>query len=56
MYMVENFPLYCIYGDLGLPFPSPVDLPNQELNSNLLHCRQICYCLSHLGSPEYSVA
>ena len=52
--MVENFPLYHIYDDLRLPFPSLGDLPNQELNSNLLHCRQIC--LSHQGSPEYSVA
>ena len=25
--------------------------PTQGLNSNLLHCRQILYCLSHQGSP-----
>ena len=25
--------------------------PTQGLNPGLLHCRQICYCLSHLGSP-----
>ena len=26
--------------------------PNQGLNSNLLHCRWILYCLSHQGSPR----
>ena len=26
--------------------------PTQGLNSGLLHCRQIIYCLSHEGSPE----
>ena len=25
----------------------------QELNPGLLHCRQILYCLNHLGSPIY---
>ena len=33
----------------GLPCPPPGDLPN--LNSGLLHYRQILYCLSHQGSP-----
>ena len=36
----------------GLPFPSPGDLPMQELNSCLLHCRQILYHLRHQGSHE----
>ena len=36
----------------GLSFPTPGDLPNQVMNSGLLHCRQILYCLSHQGSPE----
>ena len=31
----------------GLPFPSPEDLP--DLGTE--HCRQMCYCLSHQGSP-----
>ena len=31
----------------GLPFPSPEDLPTQELNPGLLHCRQILYQLSY---------
>ena len=26
--------------------------PTQWLNPDLLHCRQILYCLSHLGSPR----
>ena len=26
-------------------------LPTQELNSGLLHCRQILYCLSYPGNP-----
>ena len=30
-----------------LPFPSPGDLPNQESNPCLLHCRQIPYHLSY---------
>ena len=34
----------------GLPFPSPGDLPDQELNPGLLHCRQILYHLSYEGS------
>ena len=25
----------------------------QELNLGLLHCRQVLYRLSHLGSPKY---
>ena len=35
----------------GLPRPPPGDLPNQELNPGLPHCRQILYHLSHQGSP-----
>ena len=35
----------------GLPFPSPEDLPDQELNPGLLRCRPILYHLSHQGSP-----
>ena len=35
----------------GLPFPSPGDLPDPGLNSGLLHCRWILYCLSHQRSP-----
>ena len=27
--------------------------PAQRLNLDLLHCRQILYCLSHEGSPLY---
>ena len=34
----------------GLPFPSLGDLPTQELNPGLLHCRQILYQLSYEGS------
>ena len=33
--------------------PSPGDLPNQELNPGIPHCRQILYLLSHKGSPIY---
>ena len=33
----------------GLPSPSPDDLSNPGIE---LHCRQILYCLSHLGSPS----
>ena len=36
----------------GQPFPSPRDLPCQESNPGLLHCRRILYCLSHQGSPS----
>ena len=32
--------------------PSPEDLPNQELNQGLLHCRRILYQLSYEGSPQ----
>ena len=35
-----------------LPFPSPEDLPDQEMNPRLLHCRQILYQLSYGGSPN----
>ena len=27
--------------------------PTQELNPDVLHCRQILYCMSHQGSPKY---
>ena len=38
----------------GLPFRSPGDLPDLGIkNLGLLHCRQILYRLSHLGSPIY---
>ena len=30
--------------------------PNQGLNPGLLHCRRILYCLSHQGSPKYSIS
>ena len=32
--------------------PSPADLPDQESNQGLLHCRQILYQLSYQGSPK----
>ena len=35
---------------VGMPFPSPRDLPNQESNSDLLHCRLVLYHLSHQES------
>ena len=35
----------------GLPFSSPGDLPDPGSSLRLLHCRQILYHLSHLGSP-----
>ena len=35
----------------GLPFPSPVDLPDPGIKPGSLHCRQTLYCLSHQGSP-----
>ena len=28
--------------------------PNQVWNPDLLHCRQILYCLSHQGSPKHA--
>ena len=31
----------------GLSFPSPGDLPYQELNPGLLHCRQMIYQLTY---------
>ena len=34
----------------GLPFLSPGDLPDPGIKTGLLHCRQILYYLSHLGS------
>ena len=33
----------------GLPFPSPGDLPDPEIDLGLLNCRQILYPLSHQG-------
>ena len=36
----------------GLPFPSPVDLPNPGLNLGLLDSRIFFYHLSHQGSPK----
>ena len=35
----------------GLPFPSPGHLSDPGIEHDLLHCRQIIYCLSHQGSP-----
>ena len=35
----------------GLPFPSPEDLPTQEPNPCLLHCRQISLPSKLQGSP-----
>ena len=37
----------------GLPFPSPGDLPNPEIES-IPHCRQTLYPLSHQGSPRWT--
>ena len=34
----------------GLPFPSPVDVPDQGINTGLLYYRQILDLLSHWGS------
>ena len=39
----------------GFPFPSP-EVPTQELNPGLLHCRQILYWLSYEGSHELLIA
>ena len=36
---------------LGLPFPSPGDLPDPGIEAGLLHCRQILYLLSYERSP-----
>ena len=36
----------------GLPFPSPGDLPNPEMNPCLPHCRQMLYHLSHQESTH----
>ena len=36
----------------GLPFPSPGDLPDPGIEPDLLHCRQLRYRLSHLGSAS----
>ena len=40
---------------VGCHFPSPGDLPNQELNLGLQYCRQILYYLSHQGSSQKEV-
>ena len=54
-----SLPGSCVHGILQarilelLPFPSPRDLPNQGLNSGLLHCEWILYQLSYLGSPQF---
>ena len=37
----------------GLPFPSLGNLPTQESNPGLSHCRQMLYHLSHQGSPKH---
>ena len=37
---------------VGKPIPSPVDLPNQELNWDLLHCRWILHQMNYQGSPK----
>ena len=39
-------PAYCS----GFSHPPPGIFPTQGLNPDLLHCRQILYCLSHQGS------
>jgi len=36
----------------GLPFSSPGDLPDPEIELGLLHYRQILYSLSYQGSPN----
>ena len=33
----------------GLPFPSPGNLPNPEIDPGLLHCSQIVYWLNYKG-------
>ena len=35
-----------------LPFPSPGDLPDPEIEPGSPHCRQMLYPLSHQGSPS----
>ena len=35
----------------GLPFPSPMDLPNPGIEPRSLHCRQTHCHLSYQGSP-----
>ena len=37
---------------IGLPFPSPGDLPDPGMNPGLLHCGKTLYPLSHQGSPR----
>ena len=36
---------------VGVPFPSPGDLPDLGIKPSLLPCRQILYQLSRQGSP-----
>ena len=36
---------------LGFLFPFPGDLPEPEIEPDLLYRRQVLYCLSHQGSP-----
>ena len=41
----------------GLPFnPSRGDFPNPEIEPHLLHCRQISFLLSQLGSPMLKIS
>ena len=39
----------------GLPFPSPGDLPNPEIEPRSPHCRRILHPLSHQGSPAVTL-
>ena len=40
----------------GFPFPSPGNLPYPGLDLDLLHCRQILYCVCHQRSHVYSTS
>ena len=40
-------------GSVAIPFSRGI-FPNQVWNPDLLHCRQILYCLSHQGSPKHA--
>ena len=37
---------------IGLPFPSPADLPNPGIEPGLLHCRPTVYRLIKVGSKS----
>ena len=37
----------------GLPFPSPGDRPDPEIEPDLLHCKRILYWLSRQDSPGW---